>query len=167
MDSVGAGSLASCADSRLYCRLCKGQFCFFPKIWVIGVHIHDYIWTPIRKMISLMMSFRTKHYTFYVIVLYTSTYAGIPGTMTLQIALRPAINTPDNIVFASLSHKTIFPRASSKIVSALAALGSAPSMSLTQAWTKSVTPRALVIWPLTTELIAGSTACWQRACSTC
>lgn len=51
-------------------------------------------------------------YTLCPILLCLHYYAGIPGTMTLQIALRPATNGPDNIVFANLSHKTIFPKAS-------------------------------------------------------
>lgn len=39
-------------------------------------------------------------------------------------------------------------------------------MSWIQAWTRSVTPLARVIWPLTTELIAGRTAVWHSFCST-
>ena len=41
------------------------------------------------------------------------------------------------------------------------------SINWRQAWTKSTTPRARVIWPLTTDEIAGRTALWQREDSTC
>lgn len=92
-------------------------------------------------------------------ILSISTYAGIPGTITLQSALRPATNGPSNTLFANLSHKIIFPRARANTVSALWpwGFGSAESMRPRHAWTKVVTPLARVIWPLTTALIAGRT----------
>lgn len=107
---------------------------------------------------------KTRHHTLQNIdtcpftIIFWFPYAGIAGTIALQTPLLPTTKFPLKIVFESLSHNTIFPNANSKIVSAAPAFGSAASMNWRQAWTKFTTPLARVIWPLTTDEIAGRTA---------